>query len=701
MIGPEEPSRAGHGTLGQRLLACRLCRSVTYSVFLLILIIESIILVPSALNFEHTELQRLEDKATAAVRAALALDDAQRPDLLAHQVRKLVEQPLFVGLAVRHPDGSELVSAGELASLDVGLDRMLQDPGNRLRHRSGDGNRYDIAWRADMSGEPRLLLARLDSSHVGAELRAFVLRIAGLVLLIVAVVTTGTMIVVYRGVLAPILRLRGSMVAAAADPDVADRHRIGSRPGNELGELFSAHDEMLTRVAESKRTDRLRAEEHARFLAHHDALTGLPNRKFFLEHLQQVLSGTCERGESIEVTVLNLSGFRAVNDGLGQAAGDKVLTEIARRLGEAMGREEFVARLEGDEFGVARAKVRSAVDSARQAERLLARIAEPITVEDKEVRLKGRIGITTTATGCSTPQQMLHEAELALSRIRRDTRVRYQFFSPAMAEEARERQEIEQELRTAVEQRAFHLVYQPKVAIAGSSETLAGCEALIRWPHPHWGQVSPVRFIPVAETTGLISPIGEWALREACRQVRLWSDEGYAPPRVAVNLSAQQFRDPRLLDYVRGALARSDIGPGLLELEITESVAMDDVELSISILTALRGLGLQISIDDFGTGYSSLSYLRKLDVDSIKIDKSFVDHIGRDSNADAICEAIIGLGHTLGKRVVAEGVETPAQLAFLRAKGCHEAQGYLFGKPQPPRELTRRLEPGPRKSDRA
>ena len=673
---------------------CRLCKAITFSVFLLILAIESLILIPSAHNFRREALQMLEQKVTAAVQFNLLSGDM--PVTLQHIQQRLLRvesDPTILGLAVLRQDGTRLARTGSAEFGDFVIDDVLHGDRNVLRRSSDWGARHDMAWSEQAHGERLIFLASVDSTGVNAQLLAFVLRIAGLVAIIVAVVTAGTMLVLYRSVLRPILRLRRSMLGAAGNPDHAEDYRIAELPRDELGEVFTTHNEMLERIAESRRADHLRAEERARFLARHDILTGLPNRNYFLEHLQQTLSAACQSGDCVVVLVLNLSGFRMINDGFGQVAGDQVLIEIARRVAAQAGSQQFTARLGGDEFGVVRVGDIRPVAAAAHAEGLLHGISHPVAVAGAEARLQGKIGIAYSGSDCPDAETVLHNAELALSRIRHDSQLRYQFFAPSMDEEARRRQDTEKDMRLALQENRFQLFYQPKITLGATAADhhLAACEALIRWPHPRWGYVPPAQFIPIAETTGLINPIGAWVLREACRQIRFWLDAGLVPPRVAVNLSAQQFRDPQLPDLVRGVIAESGIEPGLLELEITESAAMDDVEQTVSILSRLRGLGLHLSIDDFGTGSSSLSYLRRFEVDSIKIDKSFVDDIGRDPNADAICKAIIGLSHSLGKRVVAEGVETEEQLAFLKAMGCEEIQGYLFGRPEPATEFARKL----------
>ncbi|MBI3042294.1 MAG: EAL domain-containing protein [Betaproteobacteria bacterium] len=677
-----------------RVWNCRLCKSVAFSVFLLILAIESVILIPSAYNFRSNALQLLEQRAITVMQSmALSEEALTRPRELEQLLRKAQRDNPILALGIRRSDGATLGAIGDADFSDFAIDEVLRGQRDKVSRLTLGGTCYDLAWSVVRGSERLVFLARMDSSHVNTELVAFVLRIAGLVALIVAVVTTGTMVVLYRSVLSPILKLRRSMLGATANPDHADDYQVRERPRDELGEVFQAHDKMLMRVAESKRADRLRAEERARFLSRHDTLTGLPNRDFFLEHLRQTLSAACQRGENVHVLVLNLADFSAINDALGQHAGDQVLIEVARRLSHEINAGQFIARLGGDEFSIVSAGPFSPAQAAEHAERILSEIDRPLVIGGNEIHLRGRIGITCPDTGCVEPETILHDAEVVLSRVRGDTGARYQFFSPEMTQAAQRRQEIEHGLRLALDRGELQLFYQPKVTLdpGGGARPISSCEALIRWKHPARGWVSPGEFIPVAESSGQIIAIGEWVLREACVQIRRWRDAGLIPPRVAVNVSTRQFRDPRLPELARRALAEAGIDAGLLEIEITESAAMEDVALTATVLSTLRRLGVHLSIDDFGTGYSSLSYLRQLEIDAIKIDKSFVDDIGRDSNADAICDAIIRLGHSLGKRVVAEGVETQRQLDFLLARRCEEAQGFLFAKPMPASEIAGKL----------
>jgi diguanylate cyclase (GGDEF)-like protein len=540
------------------------------------------------------------------------------------------------------------------------------------------GARYEIAWRSMTGGEPLTFLARIDASHVRRELYGYLARVAGLVAIIVVVVTAGTMLVLHVWVLQPLLRLRRSMLGAGGAPDQAASFTVPVQRSDELGEVMAAHNRLLAQVADSMRRDREMAEERARFLTRHDTLTGLPNRAALIEQLDRDVQG----GGSL--FVIGLVGFRRYSAGFGQAASDRLLRELGRCLQGAGDAGAFVARLEADRFALLSTSAVGVSAAAAFAERILGDIARVLVRIGADNAVAVRIGISAVAHALAQPSEMLDQAELAHGRAREDDVGQYQFFAPEMAEQARERQAIARDLEQALQGDEFFLVYQPRVAISTiSPDVLTGAEALVRWRHPRRGLVAPDTFIAVAEATGLILPLGDIVLKAACAQVRDWQLRHGGSPRVAVNLSAHQFAMPDLTAQVAQAIEEAGIPAAALELEITETAAMRDVERTAAKLRELRALGVHVSIDDFGTGYSSMNYLRRFDIDAIKIDKSFVDDLGRDGHAEAICEAIIGIGRALDKRVVAEGVEREDQLRFLREKGCDEIQGYYFGKPMP------------------
>ncbi len=682
-----------------RLRNCRLCWTLTRYVFLLILVIESVILLPSAYNFRANTLIVLERTAMSAVRAAGRIDTAHFDQrILAERLVGLHGLSGIVGAGIAINDGTVRMLFGETPFDEaVSPATIIRKPGTITRSSAADGARRDIAWTDAPAGGLVTFMVRIDSSGVNAELAAFILRIAGLVAILVVFVTVGTMFLMDRFVLAPIIRLRDSMLGAGADPDNATRYRVELAARDELADVLFAHNALLQDMADSKRLDRANAEERARFLVRHDPLTGLPNRDYFLETLRHALEHRNSGHAMVHAFVLNFSGFSAINDALGQHVGDQTLIHVGKTLSELVRQQRFVARIGGDEFAIIDQSSDGPTPAALLAERILGVVEKPLVLEGKIIRLRSRLGIACAqAENDTVPEQLLHDAQVALNLIRadNDAKVRYRFYSAEMMQAVVHRQDTERELVEALRSGQLHLFYQPKIVVAesGMGVGVSSCEALIRWKHPSRGWVSPGEFIPVAESSELIFEIGEWVLQEACAQVGRWRDAGLVPPRVAVNIAARQFQDVALPDLVYQTVTRAGIEPDALELEITETAAMSNVTLSINVISSLRKIGVRLSIDDFGTGYSSLSYLRQFEVDSIKIDKSFIDDVTEDRNAASVCDAIIRLGHSLGKKIIAEGVETEAQLEFLRRRQCDEAQGFLFARPMPAEDLTKILE---------
>jgi diguanylate cyclase (GGDEF)-like protein/PAS domain S-box-containing protein len=428
-------------------------------------------------------------------------------------------------------------------------------------------------------------------------------------------------------------------------------------------------------------------------LTHFDSLTGLVNRNQFLERLSEAITAAAGGNRKVGVLYLDLDGFKMINDTLGFARGDEVLQTTAERLLHALKDRDTVARLGSDEFGVVLTQLRTTENAAAVASRLMTVLAPPFGIEDNEVVLSCCVGISVWPEDGDDPETLLRNATLALNHAKATPGKRnFRFFSHEMNASVSERLRIEQALRGALERGEFYLVYQPKLDLV-SGEIIAA-EALIRWRHPLLGDVSPGRFIPVAEETGLIIPIGEWVLRNACRENQTWRDAGLPPLRVAVNLSARQFLAADLVGNVARTLAETGLHPDGLELEITESLLIEDVERAADLLHRLKALGLTLAIDDFGTGYSSLSYLKRFPVDAIKIDRIFISDILTDPDDAAITSAIIAMAKRLNLRVTAEGVEEAAHVDFLRERGCEEMQGFYFSRPVGPEEMAAMVREG-------
>ena len=428
-------------------------------------------------------------------------------------------------------------------------------------------------------------------------------------------------------------------------------------------------------------TDRKRAEEQLLHDAFHDGLTGLPNRAWFIEQLQIALNRTKRHPDRLfAVLFLDLDRFKIINDSIGHMCGDQLLIAIARRLQACLRPEDIVARLGGDEFTVLLSDLQGASDAVVVAERIQKQVSRAFNLSGYETFTTGSIGIALSDSGYDRPEDLLRDADTAMYRAKAMGKAQHVIFNAAMHASAVHALHLESDLRRAIDRQEFFLEYQPIVSL--STGTLSGFEALVRWKHPQQGVVLPEDFISVAEETGLIIKIGHWALREACSQMKRWHTQlsSLLPLSIAVNLSGKQFAHPGLTEQIIQTLRTTGLDPHSLNLEITESVVMENVEATAKMLERLRALGVELSIDDFGTGYSSLSYLHRLPIDTLKIDRSFVSRIGENNDNKEIVRTIVLLAHTLGKRVVAEGVETREQLQHLRELKCDSAQGYLFSK---------------------
>ena len=436
-------------------------------------------------------------------------------------------------------------------------------------------------------------------------------------------------------------------------------------------------------------TVRKQHEDHIQHLAYHDSLTGLPNRTLMLDRLGQGLAHAQRQHRQLAVLFIDLDRFKVINDTLGHHVGDALLKEAAGRLREAVREEDTVARLGGDEFLIVLPRGYDAVRVARQA---LTLMAIPFKVFGHDLYVTASVGISVYPRDGEDSETLIKRADVALYRAKQQGRNIYRYFSADMDAQSRARLDMEQGLRRALERNELILHYQPLVDL--QSMAITGAEALIRWQHPLHGLVSPTEFIPLAEETGLITPIGEWVLRTACTQARAWQKAGFTGLQLAVNVSARQLQQDNLHTHVGNILAETGLDPRWLGIEITESTVMSDPGHAIRQLHALSDMGIQIALDDFGTGYSSLGYLKRLPLDHLKIDRSFVRDIPQDGDDAAIVQAIIAMAHQLNLRVVAEGVETEAQQSFLKAQGCDEMQGYIFQRPIPGEQFAALLQQG-------
>lgn len=434
------------------------------------------------------------------------------------------------------------------------------------------------------------------------------------------------------------------------------------------------------------------AEERMRSMVHFDQATGLPNRTLFLDRLIVAMAQARRSQWSMALLVLDLDRFKDLNLTLGHPVGDQLLKEVGQRLGECVRNNDTVARIGGDEFGLILVGIKTAENAAQVAQKVLAALQQPFTLEGHDAFTSCSVGIAVFPTDGETPEALMRSADSAMYRAKDAGRNNAQFYTADMNVRAAERLEMEHGLRRALLRNEFELLYQPMVEL--QTGRVAGMEALLRWNHPQRGMLAPGHFLHILESTGLIVPVGEWVLRTACAQSQAFIRAGLPPMRTSVNLSMRQFQQKDLVGVVGRILKETGIPSESLELEITETLLMDDVDDAVNKLTQLRDLGVRLSIDDFGTGYSSLSYLSRFPIDTLKIDKSFIRHITSRPGDIAIAKGIIGLARSLGLRVIVEGVETEAQLLFFRNHMCDEIQGFFCAQPMPGPEFARLVQEG-------
>ena len=472
------------------------------------------------------------------------------------------------------------------------------------------------------------------------------------------------------------------------NPDRPSEHKLPMLPGNEKNELGLWINTANQLLASIERNTHLRheAENSLLRMAQYDFLTGLPNRQQLQQQLDQILEDAGRLQRRVAVLCVGLDDFKGINEQFSYQSGDQLLLALSDRLRSHSGRLGALARLGGDQFALVQADIEQPYEAAELAQSVLDDLELPFLLDQHEVRLRATIGITLFPEDGDSTEKLLQKAEQTMTLAKSRSRNRYQFYIASVDSEMRRRRELEKDLRDALAQNQLHLVYQPQIDYR--DHRVVGVEALLRWQHPQHGFVPPDLFIPLAEQNGTIIPIGEWILDQTCRQLREWHDQGFSELRMAINLSTVQLHHAELPRVVNNLMQVYRLPPKSLELEVTETGLMEDISTAAQHLLSLRRSGALIAIDDFGTGYSSLSYLKSLPLDKIKIDKSFVQDLLEDEDDATIVRAIIQLGKSLGMQVIAEGVETAEQEAYIIAQGCHEGQGYLYSKPLPARELT-------------
>jgi diguanylate cyclase (GGDEF)-like protein len=640
-------------------------------------------LLPDLANGFESGTVRLGGNTYHAVASAISAPDLlgwavfarelDGAEMLSHA--RLSAIPLHAEIARHDRDGiwrydgsNKAVQANGLVAL---LDRSVASHVDKLGKISAELS-GDVVFvkslRTAGSGEPAALVMRYSTSAAIAAYSPLKITVAvtGLLGLILMALASSRLAL---GITSPIAALR----VAAKQLENGNIVNLVPEGNDEIGDLARSFNAMASGIQER--------EKRISHMAFHDALTGLPNRVLFNQQLDYLIQQSSIKGEEIAVLCIDLDHFKSVNDTLGHPIGDKLLKECAKRLAE-VSENAFFARLGGDEFAVLIRGNNAQHDAEKLARLLVSAIAMPLEIEDHPIAISASIGIAIPPFDGDTSELLMKNADLALYRAKEEGRNGYRFFEAEMNARAQARRAIEMDLRVALGRGELELYFQPLFDLTRNE--YSAFEALLRWNHPTRGQVSPLEFIPIAEDTGLIVPIGEWVIQEACRHAAKWGDD----IRVAVNVSTLQFRNPGLNATVLQALAASGLAPNRLEIEITESIFLDNNETILNILHGLRSMGVRIALDDFGTGYSSLSYLRSFPFDKIKIDRSFIIELLSGNDAAAVVRAITDLARALGMETTAEGVEEQGQLDELRKQGCTNVQGFLFSRAVPAGEIA-------------
>jgi len=622
-----------------------------------------------AVGEQHKLVRHLEivaDVTGANTISALAFDDAA---WVRRHLQSLQADPLVVAAAVYDQRGTMFASfqaraaEGADAASTVRVSRALLLDGEPLGSIAVDG----------------------DARQLHSALLADAL-IMSVIVMATGLVSWALATRLQRLVSEPIARLARTMERVATSRDYSQR--VEPSGHDEVGMLIGSFNEMLDQIESRDRRSRIAAAQ-LEHLAHHDALTQLPNRTLFRIRLQQALGEADRQPQRVGVMFVDLDRFKTINDSLGHAVGDLLLQEAAGRISESVRETDVVARLGGDEFAVLLNGIRSASDAARIASKLVEQLARPFRIAEQDLFISASVGICRGSESAKDVETLLKNADAAMYRAKEGGRNDYRFFSTEMSADATESLTMTNGLAHALDNGEFAVHYQPRIELA--TRRVTGVEALVRWQHPVHGLIPPARFIPVAEASGMIEPIGDWVLATACRQARAWSDAGLGEVQVAVNFSARQFRHADFPEHVASILRRSGLPMQRLEVELTETLMMADHDKTQHVLSALKAMGASLAMDDFGTGYSSLSYLKRFPLDRLKIDQSFVRGLPANQHDLQITKAIVALAKSLNLRLVAEGVETPQQCDVVQQLGCEEAQGYLFGAPMPAADMARFL----------
>ncbi len=670
-----------------RIWNSRLSWRIALSVFLTILTVQMAILLIGLKDFERERLDEIRARGQAALAPAL---DSINIDMLTSPVKpdqatRIVSTTPINGFTVYNSAFNLLGAYGETITV------QLRDGESASQtYRSADGNHYETVYRPGDLRQPYYIVAKLDSSSVSDALSYHVQRDMFVMLLLSAFVTSVLMITLGKWLLEPILFMRNNLMRAAANPEEPNIENSPYNPQDEIGGAIALTQRLIEQNAINITQIKSAAEDKIHKLAYYDSLTGLPNRTLFLQRLVEqgrLIHDTTQSAPTrFAVVTMDLDHFKDINDSMGHNVGDAILRGVGKRLKSALPESAFIARAGEDEYAIMMPLAADINTGRDVAEKIVQVIrGEPFKVFNENFQVRASVGVSTFPDDGMDPDQVLKNADIALNRAKEEGRDTIKEYSEDFDRAVQARFQMLRDLRDAMDKKELALYFQPQFDL--NTGRVIGAEALIRWFKKDNSKgggtfISPAEFIPIAESSGLIVPIGEWVMRHACERVAALHKEGMMI-RMAVNVSGAQFYQSDLVATTAQILAETGIPPHLLELEVTESVFMQDISHTVETLQRLHALGVELAIDDFGTGYSSLSYLRQFPIDRLKIDQSFIRNALNNNDDAAIAKTIIGLGHSLNLKVIAEGVETKDHEAFLLQHKCDEVQGFRYSRPVP------------------
>ncbi|MCB1558475.1 MAG: EAL domain-containing protein [Alphaproteobacteria bacterium] len=665
----------------------RLSWKIVMAVFLTIMTVQATLMALTLKSYQEEQLYDLreESRRTLVAVANDVITDRLAPPFSIAQMNRLVSDTSISGIAVYSIDFQLLGMSGENV-----ITTLYREADLSRTYISPDKKNYEVVYRPkDIKGLPYFFVARLDASKAANNIAFYVRQNILIMFLMSALVTTVLMIALGKWLLEPILFLRDNVLMAIANPESPNIERSPYDEKDEVGGTIGATQELIKQNAKNIRQVKSAAQSQIHKLAYYDTLTGLPNRTLFIQKLSEHVKAAAENQKEVTrlaIVAFDLDHFKDINDSMGHNVGDAILSAVGKRLRNALPESAVVARSGEDEFAVTfplTAGTISAKDVGEKVRNIITH--EPFRVFNETFQVRVSVGVATFPDDALDPDQVLKNADIALNRAKEEGRDCIREYLEDFDKAVQARFQMLRDLRSALENNELTMYYQPQLDL--KSGKVIGAEALIRWfkkdNSKEGGKfISPGEFIPIAEQSGLIVPIGEWVMMHACKEAKKWHDKGHMI-RIAVNVSGEQFQQSDIVEHTRKVIATTGINPHLLELEVTESAFMEDIQQTVKILKELHALGVELAIDDFGTGYSSLSYLRQFPIDRLKIDQSFIRNALNNPDDAAIARTIIGLGRSLNLKIIAEGVETKEHETFLVAEGCDEVQGYRYSKPIP------------------